>query len=268
MSVRVVLALALVPATLFADASLPRSPAPASEEWVDRCVSALTATRDALEREGFPHAPVTVDNPRVRFRAAIDYGAVTAMVENESPLLVVADAPWTAGSDASTPPQRWFRNRGHRTGSLWIDSRSPGRDTDRLASALRGAIDKCLDDPPAHATLDGRYHVSGTVLHDGCAGRIVFGARDLDIDTAHGRMVADVVNRVYKARLDEGVLQADFAGPERGACAGGEMVEAWQMRRRKDGSLEGELRSLWPLSPDCARRCEVLFATHATRIDP
>ena len=274
--VRILITLLLAPATLRADASLP-----GSETWQERCARLLTIARDELVHESLPLEPIRpARDGGVAFGLATSYGQLTVDVGRwKWPNVKIArelDGGWSEDHILDTHGLAMWgmtRIRAHadeRTHAHVHLEGPPGfsipPDALYFTRGLRNAIDVCLDGKPVVTSLDGRYRVTGAVARDTCGGRLVFATQNLTVDLANGKMVADVVNRVYEARVEGGVLKADFAEPSLGACTGVPMIERWSLQRSKDGSLGGELVSMWPLPPDCPRRCEVVFAIRATPI--
>jgi len=126
-----------------------------------------------------------------------------------------------------------------------------------------------LDPPdPQLAPFAGRYSLEGEAESDGCAGEIVLAAQHLAVDAIEHTATADVVDRTYGVRVEDGALVAEGHFESSTLCAGTQLAETWRMTRGDDGVLSGALDSTWAAPPDCAETCTVRFALTATPIEP
>ena len=266
--------LLLAPTTLFADASLP--PGSTAESWQARCVRAISAARDHLEHTGthhLAHAPVEVSAPSgVRFQTTSRYGDVSVRVEVATTDDLPADRAWSEVLD-ETRTRRWFRSRANgMLGKVSIDERkAPGSSGGaRLTGVLRAAVDRCLDDGdvstrPSYTT---RYRLTATVTSDGCLGRNGFPPQTIELDLANGKLLADVVNRLAKAREDANTLVADYRRNDLGGSPPEPMSEGWTLRGAPGGELDGVLVADFDDAPAIANPgpCRMKYAIRATPI--
>jgi len=111
----------------------------------------------------------------------------------------------------------------------------------------------------------GVYAIAGAPVADGCGGEIVLAARTITVNPAARTLFADVVNRTYTARVEDGRLIAEGHFQARGTCPETVIFERWILTLTPDGRLEGTLESLWPRAPDCANPCLITFVIAASR---
>lgn len=133
---------------------------------------------------------------------------------------------------------------------------------------LTEAVEACIRSPAPAAVAGpvapGRYRLDGAVTADGCGGRIVLAAQNLDVFP--DRVFADVVNRTYP-RADGGgrlVASGDFGSAGPGTCPGANVSERWTLTGDGD-RIDGLLESTWRLAPECRRTCTVQFHVRGTR---
>jgi hypothetical protein len=148
-----------------------------------------------------------------------------------------------------------------------------------LSLALACVVGGCLVPPPAvtapavaapaapvaapapdpMASFGGAYALVGRPMADGCGGQVYLAARSFVVDPAARTLFADVVNRTYSARIENGALVAEGYFEHESLCQDSRLFERWTLTRQADGSLAGTLESIWPLPPACSP-CGIQFA--------
>lgn len=103
----------------------------------------------------------------------------------------------------------------------------------------------------------GRYALGSSSAPSECGGKIYLAAKHLEIRPP--TVYADVVDRTYVARHEDGSLVAEGRFDVAGICPGTQVFERWNLTRDGSGQLAGTLESHWSLPPDCQRACVVRF---------
>ncbi len=108
----------------------------------------------------------------------------------------------------------------------------------------------------------GTYALGASSAPSACGGKIVLAAKHIEIRPPS--LYADVVDRTYDARYEEGSLVAEGRFEVAGICPGTQVFERWKLTRDPSGQLAGTLESHWSLPPDCQRACVATFPITAT----
>jgi hypothetical protein len=125
--------------------------------------------------------------------------------------------------------------------------------------------ESALETQPAGDSLGsyaGRYALEPSSAANECGDKLYLAAKNISISPP--TMHADVVDRTYNARLEQGVFVADGTFDFAGVCPGTRVFEKWTLQHGPAGTLVGNLESHWSLPPDCQRACVARFGITAS----
>jgi hypothetical protein len=116
------------------------------------------------------------------------------------------------------------------------------------------------------ASFAGSYTLGSASAPSECGGKLILAAKHIRVIPESTSLEADVVDRVYVARVVDGRLVAEGKFTVSGTCPSTLVYEKWTLGRDAGGGLIGELESHWSLPPECQRPCTVKFPIVASPV--
>lgn len=250
--------LLLIAARAAADSSVPAGAA-TEGDWAARCAKRIDDARVSLTR----------DDPELK-DARVKVVDGRTLVQLDSPRYGVDVDAWPHhrstveewGDVSSEFDVEARLEKNGRVGEMSLHREVEKGPRKRFVDKMSAAVADCLGDPLPTGRF---YRISGTIVSDGCGGKIRLAAKHIAISPLDRQLVADVVGRVYPS-VQRGELVFENSFPQATGCAGSaQLFERWTLSPDGKDALAGELVSRWRMPPRCDRPCVVKFKLRATR---